>query len=235
MLHKLKVELFNGWTNFEKFYILSILLMQFIVFYFNPDNIITGIAAISGILGVTLLAKGKISTYFFGVIQSLSYIYVTYHAHLPGEVLLNIFYFSTQFIGFYNFRKNLHSVSDSETKVVDTKKMAPKQILFAGIGLVIAWAVIGYLLGFLGSVAPYFDSIAVSLSVTAQILTIRRFRESWLVWICVNVVTLALWLHVGNISMFVMYIGFLINSLVGMYNWTQLEKATLKPLGLTEE
>ncbi len=63
MLHKLKVELFNGWTNFEKFYILSILLMQFIVFYFNPDNIITGIAAISGILGVTLLAKGKISTY----------------------------------------------------------------------------------------------------------------------------------------------------------------------------
>ncbi len=113
--------------------------------------------------------------------------------------------------------------------------MSPKQILFAGIGLVIAWAVIGYLLGFLGSVAPYFDSIAVSLSVTAQILTIRRFRESWGLWICVNVVTLALWLHVGNISMFFMYIGFLINSLVGMYNWFQLEKATLKPLGLTEE
>ena len=102
----------------------------------------------------------------------------------------------------------------------------------AGVWVVVA-AVIGTLaytelLKSLGSALPALDGATVVVSIVAQVLMVLRYREQWVLWIVVNILTIslwaAMWLHHGETSLplLVMYGMYLCNSLYGYYNWTQL-------------
>ncbi len=52
---------------------------------------------------------------------------------------------------------------------------------------------------------------------------ILRYREQWLLWIVLNVLSILLWWE-ENPAMRVMYIAYLVNSIYGFYNWTKLQK-----------
>lgn len=224
MIQKISRELFSGWTRFEKIYISLLLLMQVVVFYFNPESPLGVIAGISGVLCVTFVAKGKISNYFFGFIQILLYLILSVQYVLYGEVLLNIFYFIMQVIGVIIWHKNMNHQVDETTQVVEVKSLSRKQWMVTLIGLVLAWYLFGRFLAFFNSNSPYLDSITTSLSVMAQILMTWRYKEQWVLWIVVNVFSIALWLVAGNASMVAMWTAFLFNSSYGYYNWLQLAK-----------
>ncbi|MWP82117.1 nicotinamide riboside transporter PnuC, partial [Glaesserella parasuis] len=59
--------------------------------------------------------------------------------------------------------------------------------------------------------------------VAAQALMLLRYREQWLLWIALNILSIVLWAE--NPSMYIMYSAYLLNSLYGYYNWTKLQKA----------
>ena len=65
------------------------------------------ISSLSGMLCVVLVAKGKIGNYYFGIIQTILYAYISYTYSLYGEAMLNaIFYLPLQFVGVYLWKKN---------------------------------------------------------------------------------------------------------------------------------
>ena len=86
----LKHELFSGWSRFEAGWLLFFLLIQMVVFFIQPDSIAATIAAVSGVLCVVFVGKGKISNYFFGLISVSLYAYVSYTYKLYGEMMLNV-------------------------------------------------------------------------------------------------------------------------------------------------
>ena len=54
-----------------------------------------------------LVGKGRLSNYFFGIVQNLPYLILAYQAYFIGEITIAAFYVLTQFWGLYMWRKNM--------------------------------------------------------------------------------------------------------------------------------
>lgn len=228
----LKRELFGGWSKFEASWLLLFLAIQVMVFFIQPDSFAATIAAICGILCVVFVGKGKISNYFFGLISVSLYAYISYTYKLYGEMMLNLLvYVPVQFIGFYMWRRHMTSentVNEDHTEEVMAKGLNVKQWACVAVATVIGTLAYIEFLKSLGSALPALDGATVVISIVAQVLMVLRYREQWVLWILVNILTIALWagmwLHHGETSLplLVMYCMYLCNSIYGYYNWTRL-------------
>lgn len=90
----------KDWSLFEKRWLLLFTMVNLAVFFIADDTLLSLICSLTGMLCILLVAKGKISNYFFGIIQTSTYAYIAYSYGLKGEAMLNAFlYFTLQFIG----------------------------------------------------------------------------------------------------------------------------------------
>jgi len=220
--------LLKEWTRFEKTWLLTFTLINVYLFYAWSDSFLGLVSSISGMLCVVLVAKGKIVNYYFGIVQTVTYAYISYGYGLYGEAMLNaLFYFPIQFIGIYLWSKNRtdSAVKGEDVKIKQLTKMGWIYTLFSVLVLTIAY---GFFLKFLGGNNIWTDSATNVLSVTAQIMMIKRYTEQWLLWISVNILSIFLWINVlltqgGNdFAMLVMWSAFLVNSIYGYVNWNKL-------------
>ncbi|USG67418.1 nicotinamide riboside transporter PnuC [Brevibacillus ruminantium] len=221
----------RDWTFFEKTWLLLFTLVNIYLFFAFEDSLLGLISSLSGMLCVVLVAKGKISNYYFGIIQTSTYAYISFTYSLYGEAMLNgLFYLPVQFIGIYMWSKNRaqHSVKGEDVAV---KRLTKKGWIYLVIASIIGIVLYAELLHYIGGQAVRLDSAAVVLSIFAQILMLKRYAEQWALWIAVNVLSISLWVVTlitqgGNdMNMVVMWSAFLINSIYGYYNWTKLSKA----------
>ena len=225
MVKWLKNEFWNGYTLFEKIFLASMVLLQVIVYCFVPDTPIGMICGIAGCICVVLTAKGKISSYIFNFIQMITYMIICWDLALYLEFGEQVFYFIACIFGVILWKKNMKK-NDDGTEQVKAKKFKLWQWL-ATAGVV---ALSTFLLGFfgaevLGSTLPYLDAMTVALAVIAQLLMVWRYREQWACWILIDVVSLIMFIILGQWSMVAMYIAWTANAFYGWYNWTKLQKA----------
>ncbi|MGI8385296.1 nicotinamide riboside transporter PnuC [Robertmurraya sp. P23] len=218
----------KDWTRFEMGWLAIFTMINIYLFFAWEDSLIGLISSISGMLCVVLVAKGKISNYYFGIVQTATYAYIAYGYGLYGEAMLNgLFYFPVQFIGIYLWSKNKteHGVKGEDVAV---KSLTESGWVTTVVTVTIFTIAYGFFLKYLGGNNVWTDSATNVLSVTAQILMLKRFAEQWLLWIAVNVLSIFLWLSAlisqgGNdFSMLVMWSAFLVNSIYGYINWRKL-------------
>lgn len=218
----------KDWTRFEMGWLAIFTMINLYLFFAWEDSLIGLISSISGMLCVVLVAKGKISNYYFGIVQTATYAYIAYGYGLYGEAMLNgLFYFPIQFIGIYLWSKNKtkHGVKGEDVTV---KSLTKSGWVTTVVTVTIFTIEYGFFLKYLGGNNVWTDSATNVLSVTAQILMLKRFAEQWLLWIAVNVLSIFLWLSAlisqgGNdFSMLVMWSAFLVNSIYGYINWRKL-------------
>lgn len=183
--------------------------------------VIDGIAAISGIFSVVLCAKGKKSQYIWGLFNVVGYVIISWINKYYGEVMLNaLYYLPSQFIGYYLWNKHMNKDTDD----VEGKKLSIKQsiifLLFMTIGI------LGYklVLDMVGGTGTLLDSASTVISVVANALMMMRYREQWLLWIIIDVITVVMWLLVSDFIMVTMWAVYLINAFYGYYNWTKMAK-----------
>ena len=231
----------KDWTSFEKTWLFASAFIITSLSLFWDETFIGFIASITGIICVVLVAKGKISSYVFGTVNALAYGYVAYTYGLYGEAQLNwLFYFPLQFVGFALWYKNRKHTDELKINGEDifAKRLSPKMWGILGILIIISYVAYTYFLSGIGSTLAGIDSLAVVLSVFANFLMIFRFTEQWLLWICVNVITVVLWVVVlvnsgGNDwSVLAMWVAFLINSVYGYINWLKISKETINASSL---
>ena len=58
----------------------------------------------------------------------------------------------------------------------------------------------------------------------ANALMVLRYREQWLLWIIVDVVTVAMWVLAGDWIMTTMWSVYLLNACYGMITWTRMNR-----------
>ncbi|TCJ03946.1 nicotinamide riboside transporter PnuC [Cytobacillus praedii] len=224
------MKIMKDWTIFEKLWLIIFTLINIYLFFAWDDTILGLITSISGMLCVVLVAKGKVSNYYFGIIQTGTYAYIAYGYGLYGEVMLNaLFYFPLQFVGIYLWKQHTTDRKikgeDIQINVLTKKGWIGTIVSFLAIFILYA-----FLLKKLGGNVVWIDSATTTLSVIAQILMLKRYTQQWLFWIAVNVLSIVLWLNAlilqgGNdVSMLVMWSAFLINSIYGYYNWSKVYK-----------
>lgn len=218
-------KMFNYFNGFEWFLILSMIFANLITGGLSEP--IGAICSITGVICVVLVAKGKISNYFFGFVNVALYIFIAYQARLYGEVMLNaIYYLPIQFIGYFTWKRKM----SAETGTVKAKTMTKKQLFLTIILSAVGIFAYAQLLIVLGGNTPYLDSTSTVLSVIAQLLMLMMFAEQWLLWIIVNIVSVAMWMFPAlkgdqaAISMVIMWSAYLINAIYGYINWIKMAK-----------
>lgn len=219
-------KIVKKFTLFEWFMLLSVIGFTIYFALVNKENsilylVIDSIAAISGIFCVVLCAKGRKSQYIWGLLNIIGYIIIAFINKYYGEVMLNaIYYLPSQFIGYYLWNKH----QNKETNDVEGKKLNLKSSVILLIGC--ALSIIGYknILDLLGGSSTLLDSMSTVISVIANSLMLLRYREQWLLWIIVDIVTVIMWLLMGDFIMVTMWAVYLINAFYGYYNWSKIAK-----------
>lgn len=121
-------EFIYGHSLFDRLYMLSMLALQIIVFCISPDSLLGIVAGISGVISVVLCAKGKISFYFIGFIQTTTYLFLAWENRFYGEVMENVFYLVTMIWGIFVWKKNLEQNEDGSQNVIAKKFTIPQWI-----------------------------------------------------------------------------------------------------------
>jgi nicotinamide mononucleotide transporter len=222
MVAWLKNEFWNGYTMFEKIFLVAMVALQAIVYCFVPDSPIGIICGIAGCICVVLTAKGKISSYFFNFIQMITYMIICWDAALYLEFGEQVFYFIVCIFGVFMWNKNMKTNEDGTTQVKANKFKLWQWLLTAMVAAGIAFVFGAFGKYVLGSTLPYLDAMTVALAVIAQLLMVCRYREQWACWILIDVISLVMFIALGNWSMVAMYIAWTINAFYGWYNWTKL-------------
>ena len=93
MARWIKNEFWNGYSCFEKVFMLTMVMLQVVMYCIAPDTLIGMLCGISGVICVVLTAKGKISSYLFNFIQMITYMIICWDARLLLEFGEQIFYF----------------------------------------------------------------------------------------------------------------------------------------------
>jgi nicotinamide mononucleotide transporter len=223
ILTKLKNEMWTGYSAFEKIFLITVTLMQIIVFCIVPDSPLNIIAGIAGAISVVMCAKGKLGFYFIGFVQTVTYIILAWQNCFYGEVLENLFYFVTMIWGIFVWKKNTVENEDG-TEDVAAKVFTAKQWILSIIITIIGTIGMGYVLNMIGSAQAYTDAATNVLAIIAQILMVRRYKEQWLWWLVIDVLCIKMWFVAGNWSMVAMYIAWTANCIYGWYNWEKLNK-----------
>ena len=135
------------------------------------ENIIGIVSSISGILCVILTGKGKLSSYVFGMINTILYSIIAFSAKYYGEFMLNVFYYiPMNIVGFVLWSRNMNNENQ---EVIKTKLNNKYKIIIFGFSFISIF-IYGFILKKLGGSLPFVDSASTVFAVTAQILCVKR-------------------------------------------------------------
>lgn len=213
-----------GWSKFELTWLILSTVIMIVLSVIWGDSTLALISGITGIIGVVLAAKGKVSTYIFATINVAIYAWLTFSNHLYGEFMLNAFYYiPMNFVGFYLWSRH----KDEESGDVEGKTLTFKQLVLLLIAVTIIVLIYWQILSHIGGQLALIDAMSTVFSVVALIMQVARYAEQWLLWIIVNVVSVVMWvLLLGKdpsaVTMVVMWVAYLFNSTYGYINWKKM-------------
>ena len=223
MKNWLRKNFWDGYSTFEKLFMLGMVILQIIVFCIMPDSWLNIIAGLAGVVSVVMCAKGRTMFYFIGFIQTFTYLALAWQNRFYGEVLENLFYFVTMIWGIFEWKRNETKNADGTEDVI-ARKFSPLMWILSITGTVVATLAMGWWLESIGSAQAYTDAATNVLAIFAQILMVKRYREQWIWWLVIDVLCIKMWFVAGNWSMVAMYIAWTVNCLYGWFNWSKLNE-----------
>jgi len=213
----------SGWKPFEVLLLVFCVGAQLWLLIQTSAPLLDAISGITGTICVVLVSKGKISNYFFGLIFAYTYFYVAWHQNYIGEMNSVLYiYLPAQFIGYFLWKANMQKDNAGSEEVV-AKALDIKGWAILLVSLTVFTLLFIEALKAAGGSSTGLDGLTTIITVAAQLLMILRYREQWLLWIVLNVLSILLWAE--QPAMYLMYSAYLLNSLYGYYNWTKLVKA----------
>ena len=191
------------------------------------DNWVSLTAAVTGVWCVILTGKGKRSSFILGMVNVVLYAWVAFQAKYYGEVMLNMLYYvPMNVVGWIAWKKHMN---EDTGEVKKTKLSLKGSALIYGLTAV---AIVGYglVLKAMGGALPYIDSMSTVVSITAQILSVKRLREQWVLWIVVDIVTVIMWAvnfarGGETIATLAMWSVYLVNAFIMFVKWDREAKA----------
>ena len=218
----LKDEL-KGWKPFDIIWLVTVsVVITVMSILFKYDSAtdrfywIHIVAAACGIINVVLGGKGKLSNYLFGFIHCCLMLYITLISRLYADFGVTVYNFVMQFVGFFTWAKNMNH----ETHEVMKIHMTNRSRLISLAVIVVGTIGFGLLMKhFTNDLAPFADSAKAVMQVVAMILMVRMFSEQWWLWIAINCVSIFMYVKAGNFPITMMYLVYLVNSIIMCVRW----------------
>ena len=185
------------------------------------------IASLTGVICVVLCAARNRQSYYWGFVNIFCYIVIAWINAYYGEVMLNgLYYLPMQFVGLRNWNKHY----DTKANEVESKKMSVKQLAIFLVTSAICVILYKFLLDWIKGTLTLLDSMSTVLSIFACLLMTQRYREQWILWIVIDMITVGMWVIVKDGLMIAMWSIYLINAVYGLIVWS---KSTKKEIACT--
>jgi nicotinamide mononucleotide transporter len=153
------------------------------------------------------------------ILSSLLYFALFWQNRLYGDASLQIFFAVIALWGWWQWLAGTQP-DGAALQVRTIGKPGRWRLLVA---LALAWPLTGlFLKTYTDTDVPWWDAFPTAASVLGQWLLGRKFVENWLVWIVVNLVSVALFLHKALWLTALLYTLFVGMSLVGWRAWRRL-------------
>ena len=175
----------------------------------------TGLA--SGLLCVWLLIRENIWTFPIGLIYAVVSVAVFVEQRLYADVLLSGYYVLMNAYGWYHWRYGQRRKRDVELPVSRTPLLT--------LGWLSALVVLGVVaMGWFFDTRtdadlPYWDSMTTVMSFAAMWLTTRKYIESWIVWLVVDIIATGIYLIKGIELYALLYAIYLGMAVMGWRAW----------------
>lgn len=168
---------------------------------------------IFSLICVYLAVRHNIWTWFYGFLGVVCFGYLFFEYQLYSDALLQIaFYAPMQLIGWYWWK------NEAEETTVHT--LNPRSLIWIIFGIIVATMINGQLMySYTDASFPFIDAFTTWMSITAQILMVKKFWESWVFWVTMDVVAIGVYFAKGLMVTSGLYIIFLILASYGLYVW----------------
>lgn len=162
---------------------------------------------------VILCVTQKRSNYFWGIISTFLYCLLFWQSKLFALSVFNGVLVLSLIYGWFRWGPDGRPL-----QVTDVKLNAyPLYALFGAVVMLVMFIIFQML----GEPLNHLDIITAVLSAVAQLMLDNKKRQTWVVWAVVNVMSLFLFYHQGIMLVFVQYIFFLINTMMGWFMWSR--------------
>lgn len=191
------------------------LLIQVVVYALTDSSLISFISALAGVCCVILCSQRRISQYYFALAQILSYMILAWQQRLYGELIENVFYLVTIFIGLINWNRHY------DDNIVESRHLTAKGWIVTIVSCLSAMALFAWILAMTNDTQPILDSVSTVPAFVAQLLMINRYREQYVFWLILDVFTCVIWLRVGEWVLVSQYLFLITNCIYGWCKWSR--------------
>ncbi|MRV75891.1 nicotinamide riboside transporter PnuC [Duganella sp. FT92W] len=153
--------------------------------------------------------------WLFAILSSATYGVVFAGARLYGDMALQLVFISVSFWGWYQW---LHGSSTHDKLPVT--ELDRRGIVLSAVGWLAGFVVLAsFLRHFTDTDVPNMDGFLTAGSLVGQVLLSRKKVENWHVWIIVDIIYVALYVHKHLILTAVLYGLFVLMAVAGMVAW----------------
>jgi nicotinamide mononucleotide transporter len=180
------------------------------------------LAVIFGIASVWYSRKEHILVYPVGLVNTITYVYISIKGSLFGEASVNFYYTVMSIYGWILWAKKNQQ---HEHMVIITRsdlKEWLRQLLFFAVFYVIIFYSLTYLKkSFSPGAIPWADAFASSTAFTGMWLMARKKVESWYWWIATNLASIPLYFVKHYVFTSVYYVVLLVMAFWGLFEWIE--------------
>lgn len=183
-------------------------------------NLLEIAGTVLGLINIVLLIRRSVWN-FPAAMAMVTFIgFVLFEAKLYAEMGLQAFFFVVNLWGWW-----LWTRAKGAGDMVPVGWMGwPARLGWAGGAGALSIALGVALARWTDAALPMADSAVAGMSVAAQILLGLRRIENWVLWIVIDVVSIALYLDRGLHFLAGLYVAFLVLSVVGMREWVRANR-----------
>lgn len=217
---------FKDWNLFEKLYLFVGIVVGILTSIIFNGTIIDSLYTVTYLTTAILMSKGKVESYFIGIISVFFYGIVSYNQGYYGELLITIFLtFPMMIIGIVSWLKH----QDKDEDVVIISSLSKKEIVFAFSSQLILFWVYYFLLKAFNTDLLMISSLSIVTSVLATYFEARRSELSLFCYVANDLILITLCMIPiinGVTSLISVLIGpmlLLVNDIYGSYNWKRLK------------
>ena len=213
-------------TKIDWLLLTIMLVAQVAVFYsahdYSTGAIISLIAGLTMVVSLIFVNKGLLANYAWGLISAIAWLIIAMMNHQIGSTYTQYFYIIMQFVGMYFWQNDLNATHSNR---VHAKRLTHLQFAAVIVAAVILYFVLNQNIAANHGVLPLFEAALLPLGIVGQILMSFGQRSQWLFWITINVLNVAIYIHLlqqgqaGSTTMLTTNIIMLLNSFYGTYQW----------------
>lgn len=155
-----------------------------------------------------------------GVVSAIAYIIVFASSALYAAMGFQIYYLIISIYGLAEWKRGKKEIETSAQVSIFYRNPPGKVILVSSVAfLVVFLLLLTILKNLTGDPMPVADAAATSLSVVATYWLSKSYRAQWLIWVVVNVITVALCFSQELYLTSVLYIIYTVSAIYGYFHW----------------